>query len=107
MRTFDGGSTPPDDSASPPLVEACGLTKEHPRDGGTSRVVDDVSFGILPGETLGLVGESGSGKSTVARMLLRLIEPTAGDVRFEQNVLLIPGIDTIERFPKMGVIILQ
>ena len=65
-----------------PLVEACGLTKEYPCDGGATRVVDDVSFAILPGETLGLVGESGSGKSTVARMLLRLIEPTGGEVLF-------------------------
>lgn len=47
---------------------------------GASRVVDDVSLSLHRGETLGLVGESGSGKSTVARMMLRLIEPTAGRV---------------------------
>ena len=61
------------------LVEARGLVKEY---GGGARVVDDVSFEIRRGETLGLVGESGSGKSTVARMLLRLVEPTAGEVRY-------------------------
>jgi ABC-type oligopeptide transport system ATPase subunit len=69
------------------LVEARSLTKEYPGDGGITRVVEDVSFTILPGETLGLVGESGSGKSTVARMLLRLIEPTSGEVYFEGNPL--------------------
>jgi peptide/nickel transport system ATP-binding protein len=62
------------------LVEARGLVKEY---GAGHRVVDDVSFAIQRGETLGLVGESGSGKSTVARMLLRLVEPTAGQVRYE------------------------
>jgi ABC-type glutathione transport system ATPase component len=61
------------------LVEARGLVKEY---GAGARVVDDVSFEIQRGETMGLVGESGSGKSTVARMLLRLIEPTAGEVRY-------------------------
>ncbi|HEY5330674.1 MAG TPA: ATP-binding cassette domain-containing protein [Acidobacteriaceae bacterium] len=60
-----------------PLISATNLVKEY----GRSRVVDGVSLQIFPGETLGLVGESGSGKSTVARMLLRLIEPTAGEIR--------------------------
>ena len=73
----------PSQTAAAPLVEAHNLIKEYARDGGTCRVVDDVSFAIYPGETLGLVGESGSGKSTVARMLLRLIEPTAGEVLYQ------------------------
>jgi peptide/nickel transport system ATP-binding protein len=71
------------------LVEARGLVKEYAAAGGASRVVDDVSFSIGVGETLGLVGESGSGKSTVARMLLRLVEPTEGEVRFAGEAL--PG----------------
>src|SRR5580704_8636014 len=69
------------------LIEARGLTKEY----GASRVVDGVSFSIKRGETLGLVGESGSGKSTVARMLLRLVEPTAGSVRFDGTDVLAAG----------------
>ena len=67
------------------LVEARGLVKEY---GTGHRVVEDVSFVIHRGETLGLVGESGSGKSTVARMLLRLVEPTAGQVRYDGRDLL-------------------
>ncbi len=52
------------------------------------RAVDDVSFGIAEGATFGLVGESGSGKTTVARMIPRLIEPSAGEILFEgQNLL--------------------
>jgi len=74
-------------SVSPALVEARGLIKEYPGEGGPTRVVDDISFAILPGETLGLVGESGSGKSTVARMLLRLMEPTRGEIYFEGEPL--------------------
>ena len=62
-----------------PLLVARDLVKQY----GERRVVDGVSLTLARGETLGLVGESGSGKSTVARMVLRLIEPTAGSVAFE------------------------
>jgi len=69
------------------LVEARGLTKVY----GSSRVVDGVSLELRRGETMGLVGESGSGKSTVARMLLRLVEPTAGEVFYDGEDLLAKG----------------
>jgi ABC-type glutathione transport system ATPase component len=62
-----------------PLLEATGLTKDYVN----VRVVDGVSFALERGETLGLVGESGSGKSTIARMVLGLVEPTAGTVTFD------------------------
>jgi peptide/nickel transport system ATP-binding protein len=74
-------------AAPQPLIEARGLIKEYARHNGVTRVVDDVSFAIHPGETLGLVGESGCGKTTVARILLRLIEPTAGEIFFEGQPL--------------------
>ena len=63
----------------PDLIEARNLSKVY----GTTRVVDDVSLTLRRGETLGLVGESGSGKSTVARMLLRVVEPSAGTIHFD------------------------
>ncbi|MGI8837872.1 MAG: ABC transporter ATP-binding protein [Pyrinomonadaceae bacterium] len=67
------------------LVKVNGLVKHFPVEGSDDvvRAVDGVSFGIFRGETLGLVGESGCGKSTVGRCLLRLIEPTAGEITFE------------------------
>jgi oligopeptide/dipeptide ABC transporter ATP-binding protein len=78
-----------------PLVEGRGLQKRYPLRGGLFgrarawvRAVEDVSLAIRPGETLGLVGESGCGKSTLGRLLLRLTEPTAGDVLFEGRSLL-------------------
>src|SRR6476469_2087811 len=66
------------------LVSVKGLVKHFPVQGSDDvvRAVDGVSFEIFRGETLGLVGESGCGKSTVGRCLLRLIEPTAGQITF-------------------------
>ncbi len=70
-----------------PLLEATALTKRY----GAATVVDGVSLRIARGETLGLVGESGSGKSTVARMLLRLVDPTSGSVVFDGSDVLAAG----------------
>ncbi len=65
------------------LVQAEGLTKEFPIQGGKVQAVTDFSLDICRGETLALVGESGCGKSTLGRLILRLIEPNAGKVIFD------------------------
>jgi peptide/nickel transport system ATP-binding protein len=74
-----------------PLLRVSCLVKDYPvdrgvmlrRNLGTVKALDGVSFEVMPGETFGIVGESGSGKSTTARLIARLIEPTAGEVWFE------------------------
>jgi ABC-type oligopeptide transport system ATPase subunit len=79
---------------SGPLLQVRNLTKEFSRKKGLFgratpvRAVDDVTFEITEGETFGLVGESGSGKTTTGRCILRLIEPTAGEVRFRDDDVL-------------------
>ena len=75
----------PNQNQNGKLVQVRGLVKHFPVEGGDDvwRAVDGVSFDILRGETLGLVGESGCGKSTTGRCLLRLIEPTHGEIEFE------------------------
>jgi ABC-type oligopeptide transport system ATPase subunit len=66
-----------------PLLEVTGLSKRFPVDRHNYiGAVNDVSFAIGKGETLGLVGESGSGKTTVGRCILRLTEPTSGRISF-------------------------
>lgn len=69
---------------SEPVLRVENLVKHFPAAGGqTVHAVNDVSFSITAGETLGMVGESGSGKSTIGRTVLRLLEPTGGQVVFE------------------------
>ena len=83
-----------------PLLEAEGLSRHFAvrrgilfgRDAGSVRAVDGISFTIRRGETLALVGESGCGKSTAARLITRLIAPTAGTIRFEgQDITALQG----------------
>lgn len=73
-----------------PLILVRDLVKHFSIEGSDDvvRAVDGVSFEIFAGETLGLVGESGCGKSTVGRAILRLIEPTSGEVKFENKDVL-------------------
>jgi len=75
------------DAVADNIVEIEGLRKVYPMRGSASDfvAVDDVSLAIPRGKTVAIVGESGSGKTTTARMLLKLIEPTAGTIRFEGN----------------------
>ena len=78
----------------PPLLRVIDLKKYFPirrtlfsREAERVHAVDGVSFDIMAGETLGMVGESGCGKSTTGRLIMRLIEPTSGEVWFgDRNV---------------------
>ncbi len=107
MTTVTTGATPqpaPRPASAPgiserPLVDVRGLVKHFPIKGGILQrtvgivqAVDDVNFTIRRGETIGLVGESGCGKTTVGRLLLRLIDPTAGEIWFDgQDITRLSG----------------
>jgi ABC-type oligopeptide transport system ATPase subunit len=87
-------------SPGEPLLQVRGLVKEFPidrgvmlrRNIGTVRAVDGIDFDVRAGETFGIVGESGSGKSTTARLIARLLDPTAGEVRFDgQDITALRG----------------
>lgn len=94
------------------LLEVNGLSKKFPikggilgREIGAVNAVNNVSFKIKRGETLGLVGESGCGKTTLGRSLLRLLEPTAGEVIFNgQNIIDLNSNDMREMRRKMQII---
>src|SRR6266550_880982 len=91
------------------LVQVRGLVKHFPVEGSDDvvRAVDGVSFEIFRGETLGLVGESGCGKSTVGRCLLRLIEPTAGEITFEGRDVLSLGKHELRELRREMQIVFQ
>jgi oligopeptide transport system ATP-binding protein len=101
-----------DAAATAPLLRVEGLKMHFPiykgllrRQVGAIKAVDDVSFEILEGETLGLVGESGCGKSTTGRAILRLYDPTAGRIELEgQDIAQVHG-DALRRLrPRMQMI---
>src|SRR5215510_1771195 len=91
------------------LITVRGLYKYFPVEGSDDvwRAVDGVSFDIVRGETLGLVGESGCGKSTTGRCLLRLIEPTRGDVKFEGREVTAMGKRELRELRRQMQIVFQ
>jgi len=99
---------------SAPLLEVSGLAKHFTLSGGlfgrstgTVKAVDGVSFKVERGETLALVGESGCGKSTTGRLILRLIEPSAGDLRFDGEDVLALGKHELRALRRRMQIIFQ
>jgi oligopeptide/dipeptide ABC transporter ATP-binding protein len=101
-------------AANKPVIEVRGLKMHFPiRKGLLKRIagyvyaVDGVDFHINQGETLGLVGESGCGKSTVGRMLLKLYEPTGGEIRFEGRDILALDDKELNRIRQRIQIIFQ
>ncbi|MDX2104399.1 MAG: dipeptide ABC transporter ATP-binding protein [Alphaproteobacteria bacterium] len=97
------------------LLDVRNLTKHFPvrkgwlieREVGRVRAVDGVSFTIQRGETLALVGESGCGKSTTGRLVLRLIEPTSGEVRLDGEVLADLSGEALRRLRRRMQIVFQ
>ena len=99
-----------------PLLQVSGLTKHFPVRGDlfsarkTVRAVDDVSFSIAKGETVGIVGESGCGKSTTARLLMHLMKRDAGDIVYDGPLIddayhsdVSDYIATLERLERLPV----
>jgi peptide/nickel transport system ATP-binding protein len=76
---------PPLPAERTPILEAVGLKMYFPAAGTAVKAVDDVTIMVREGETLGVVGESGSGKTTMGRCLLRVYEPTAGEIRYRRS----------------------
>ena len=116
MVIWFGAITMPDinKNTNTPLVEVRNVVKHFPITGGmfmreiaSVKAVDGVSLDIRPGDTLGLVGESGCGKSTLGRLILRLEEPTGGDVLFRGESILGYGREKMRALRQQMQIIFQ
>ncbi len=118
-RETDAVLHPGEALGSRPLVRAEALTKLYPvshswfgRQESFVHAVDSVSFDLMPGESLGLVGESGCGKTTTGKMLVRLIEPTAGHIQFDdgsgnsEDIATLKG-DSLKAFRKKAQMVFQ
>ncbi len=90
-----------------PLISAQHIKKHFKVRGGVLKAVDDVSFDIYPGETFGLVGESGCGKSTTGRTILRLYEPTGGEMYYKDEDLFKMSKGKIRKYRKEFQMIFQ
>ena len=88
------------------FIEALNIKKYFPTQGGQLvKAVDDVSFSINSGETVGMVGESGCGKSTIGRVIMNLIAPTEGRLLFEdRNIYDLPRVERRALRRKMGIV---
>ena len=88
-----------------PLVQVRNLKKYFPTRKGNVHAVDDITLDIAKGETLGLVGESGCGKSTTGRAIIRLLEPTSGEVIFnDENILALNRKEMKDRRREMQMV---
>jgi oligopeptide transport system ATP-binding protein len=91
-----------------PLLDARGLSKHYAvRGGGVLRAVDGVDLAVRAGETHALVGESGCGKTTLGRLILRLVEPTTGSIRFRGEDLLALRPEAMRRMRRHLSVIFQ
>ena len=105
MPLLETTRTPDQSRTDEPSVEVSNLHKIYKTRGGQVHALNDASFVLRNGETLGVVGESGSGKSTLAKTLIRLEEPTSGSVNIRQeNFLSLSGADLISSRQKIQMI---